>query len=209
MLCVHGEERKHWGLNRAFLNRKRAFGFGSSRNIMGKQVRVVNSKWSITNIPLKYKKRKEKKGTVINKPNEPMRDKKIMLPRWRHNQRKPSVQSRLVGLREWSLKWVERRLAKRDIADCRSWIWRAAFGLSKRWALHNPIFLTKHWDTKSLERQRWKQCVHMCVFPLRRCWSLALVMPWGKFRTYCGWIMHKAEYVRRTKEQSGRETMSQ
>lgn len=79
----------------------------------------------------------------------------------------------------------------------------------KRWALHNPIFLTKHWDTTSLERQRWKQCVHMCVFPLCRCWSLALVMPWGKLRTYCGRTMHKSEYVRRTKEQSGRETMSQ
>lgn len=79
--------------------------------------------------------------------------------------RKPSVQSWLVGLREWSLKWLERWLAKRGITVCRSWIWWAAFGLSKRWALHNPIFLPKHWDTLSLERQRWKHrvCACLCV----------------------------------------------
>lgn len=154
--------KKTLGTQRGFFwTEKEPLGFGSSRNIMGKQVREVNSKWSITNIPLKYKKRKEKKGTVINKPNEPMWDKKKVLPRWRHHQ-KPSVQSRLVGLREWSLKWVERRLAKRDIADCRSWIWRAAFGLLNA-ELYTILFSWLNTGTQRRWRGRDESSVCICV----------------------------------------------
>lgn len=110
---------------------------------------------------------------------------------------KKAISAELAGGTE-SLKWLERWLAKWSITDCRSWIWWAAFGLSKRWALHNPIFLPKHWDTLSLERQRWKQCVCMCVcvFPLRRCWSLAPVRALGKLRNYCGWTMYEVAFAR-------------
>lgn len=139
------------------------------------------------------------------------RDKVSTLETQWGRQRKPSVQSWLVGLREWGLKWLERRLAKRGITDCRSWIWRAAFGLSKRWALHNPIFLPKHRDTVTGEAEMKAlcacvcACAWVCVFPLCRCWSLALVRPLGKFRNYCGWTMYKVECVWETK--TGRDTM--
>lgn len=101
--------------------------------------------------------------------------------------------------RKWSLKLVGRWLAKQGIPDCGSRVWRAAFGLFKCWAPHNPIFLPNT-GTQSLQRQRWKtlyECVSACaLFPLRRCWSLALVRPLGKLRRYCGWTMYNDECLR-------------
>lgn len=92
--------------------------------------------------------------------------------------------------RKLSLKWLERRLAKWSIMDCRSWVWRVAFGLSERWALHNPIFLLNT-GTKSLERQRWKWCVCVCKIVLK----LGPGEAPGKFRNYCGWTAYKVQCV--------------
>lgn len=122
--------------------------------------------------------------------------------------RKPSVQSWLVGLREWSLKWLERWLAKRGIKACRSWIWWAAFGLSKRWALHNPIFLPKHWDTLSLERQRWKLrvCACLCVCFLFTDVAVGPGMGPEEVQNIL-WVDSIKWRVQETKRQSGKETM--
>lgn len=161
---------------------------------MGKPASTIgDSKWSITNITTNKQKQRKRKEGDFERNEKKKTDVKSPETSWRR-QRKPSVQRWLVGPREWSLKWLERWLAKQGITDCRSWIWRAAFGLSKRWALHNPIFLPKHWDTQSLERLRWKHCVCVCV-PLHRCWCLALVRPRGKFRNYRGWTMYKVVCV--------------
>lgn len=65
-------------------------------------------------------------------------------------------------------------------------------GPLNRSALHNPIFLPKHLDTLSQERQRWKLCVR--AFTFHKCSSLALVLAMGNFANYCGWTVECIEW---------------
>lgn len=78
---------------------------------------------------------------------------------------------------KWSLKLLEGIVATRAIVDQSGWIGRAAFGLSERWAPHNPIFLPNT-GKQSLEGQRWKGA-SASVWQRVRFWSSHFASGWS------------------------------